>query len=98
MLVIGFGQLILNPDIKFGWLGKLGFIDFAGSSVVHSVGGWVALAILLIIGNRTGRFREGKKLFKEAILHLRHLVQSFYGLVGLGLMVVQMVQWILEFH
>ena len=53
-----------NPNIKFGWLGKLGFIDFAGSSVVHSVGGWVALAILLIIGNRTGRFREGKKTFQ----------------------------------
>ncbi len=50
-----------NPDIKTGWLGKLGFIDFAGSSVVHSVGGWVALAVLLIIGNRTGRFQEGKK-------------------------------------
>ena len=49
-----------NPDIKTGWLGKLGFIDFAGSSVVHSVGGWVALAILLIIGNRTGRFQEGR--------------------------------------
>ena len=40
-----------NPDIKTGWLGKLGFIDFAGSSVVHSVGGWVALAVLFIIGN-----------------------------------------------
>ena len=47
-----------NPLIKLGWLGKLGFIDFAGSSVVHSVGGWVALAILLIIGPRTGRFRS----------------------------------------
>ena len=50
-----------NPDVKTGWLGKLGFIDFAGSSVVHSVGGWVALAVLLIIGNRTGRFQDGKK-------------------------------------
>jgi len=39
-----------------GWLAELGFVDFAGSSVVHSVGGWVALAILLIIGPRTGRF------------------------------------------
>ena len=37
-----------NPDVKTGWLGKLGFIDFAGSSVVHSVGGWVALAVLLL--------------------------------------------------
>ena len=53
-----------NPDVKMGWLGKLGFIDFAGSTVVHSVGGWVALAILLIIGNRTGRFREGRKTFQ----------------------------------
>ena len=50
-----------NPDIKTGWLGKLGFIDFAGSSVVHSVGGWVALAVLLIIGNRPGRFQDGTK-------------------------------------
>ncbi len=50
-----------NPDVKTGWLGKLGFIDFAGSSVVHSVGGWVALAVLLIIGNRTGRYQKGQK-------------------------------------
>ncbi len=50
-----------NPSEKFGWLGKMGFIDFAGSSVVHSVGGWVALSVLLVIGNRTGRFREGAK-------------------------------------
>jgi Amt family ammonium transporter len=39
-----------------GWLGKMGFIDFAGSTVVHSVGGWVALAALLVIGPREGRF------------------------------------------
>lgn len=39
-----------------GWLGKMGFVDFAGSTVVHSMGGWVSLALLLIIGPRTGRF------------------------------------------
>lgn len=39
-----------------GWLGNLGFIDFAGSTVVHSLGGWVALAFLLIIGARKGRY------------------------------------------
>ncbi len=39
-----------------GFLAELGFIDFAGSSVVHSVGGWAALAILLIVGARAGRF------------------------------------------
>ncbi len=50
-----------NPTEKFGWLGKMGYIDFAGASVVHSVGGWVALSVLLIIGNRTGRFRDNAK-------------------------------------
>ena len=58
-----------NPTEKFGWLGQLGYLDFAGASVVHSVGGWIALSILLIVGNRTGRFREDdkKNLFKVAI-------------------------------
>ena len=45
-----------------GWLGKIGFIDFAGSTVVHSVGGWVALALLFIIGPRTGRFSPDGKV------------------------------------
>jgi Amt family ammonium transporter len=43
-----------------GWLADEGFIDFAGSTVVHSVGGWVALAALLVVGSRTGRFKNGK--------------------------------------
>lgn len=39
-----------------GWLQEFGFIDFAGSTVVHSVGGWVTLATLIVVGNRQGRF------------------------------------------
>lgn len=40
-------------------LADRGFVDFAGSSVVHSVGGWVALAAVIIIGPRLGRFIDG---------------------------------------
>ncbi|MFC0267078.1 ammonium transporter [Kushneria aurantia] len=43
-----------------GWLEALGFVDFAGSTVVHSLGGWVALAALLHIGPRRGRFIAGE--------------------------------------
>lgn len=39
-----------------GWLETIGFVDFAGATVVHSVGSWVALAAVLIIGPRIGRY------------------------------------------
>ena len=45
---------------SLGWLEWLGFIDFAGSTVVHSVGAWSALAAVIILGARTGRFEPGK--------------------------------------
>ncbi|MCY3911938.1 MAG: ammonium transporter [Chloroflexi bacterium] len=41
-----------------GWLSEMGFQDFAGSTIVHSVGGWAALAGILVVGPRLGKFRK----------------------------------------
>ena len=41
-----------------GWLNELGFQDFAGSTIVHGTGGWAALAGILIVGPRRGKFRS----------------------------------------
>ena len=44
-----------------GWLSQLGFLDFAGDSAVHSVGGWAALSGALILGPRIGKYgKDGK--------------------------------------
>ena len=41
-----------------GWLSQMGFKDFAGSTIVHSAGGWAALAGILFLGPRTGKFNK----------------------------------------
>ena len=43
-----------------GWLDALGFYDFAGSTIVHSVGGWGALAGVIVLGPRLGKYVRGK--------------------------------------
>ena len=51
----------LAGDASRGWLEALGFHDFAGSIVVHSVGGWIALAGALALGPRIGKYRHDGK-------------------------------------
>ncbi|MBN2209795.1 MAG: adenylate cyclase, partial [Sedimentisphaerales bacterium] len=49
------GSLLLG-DAGKGWLEAKGFCDFAGSTVVHSIGGWLALAGAIMLGPRTGKY------------------------------------------
>lgn len=43
-----------------GWLSERGFSDFAGSTIVHSVGGWAALAGVIVLGPRIGKYKDGR--------------------------------------
>ncbi len=45
-----------------GFLDAAGFLDFAGSTVVHSVGGWAALAGAIVLGARTGKYGPGGRV------------------------------------
>lgn len=45
-----------------GWLEGIGFIDFAGSTVVHSIGGWAALAGAIVLGPRIGKYSKDGKI------------------------------------
>ncbi|MCG9596142.1 ammonium transporter [Vibrio sp. Isolate25] len=60
-----------------GWLAQYGFVDFAGSTAVHAVGGWAALAAVIVIGPRLDRFKDGKTF------HHSSLVQTVTGVVFL---------------
>ena len=67
------GSWIWNSN---GWLKQMGFIDFAGSTVVHSLGGWCALAGVILLGPRLGRF--------SASGAIHQIPGHNIGMIGLG--------------
>lgn len=65
------------------WLAASGFIDFAGSTVVHSVGAWIALAGIIVLGPRIGRFdANGKPLPIHGHSHVLSALGAMLLLVG----------------
>ena len=74
--------------LKVGWLTEMGFVDFAGSTIVHSVGGWIALAGVIILGPRIGKYSAANKgkftgsSFPIAILGTLILWFGWFGFNG----------------
>lgn len=73
-------------DVPFALLENIGFVDFAGGTVVHTVGGWAALVAILMIGPRTDRFDENgnpKTLASHSsILSLQGALILTFGWIG----------------
>ncbi len=54
--------LVVTGSVRTtGWLSDMGFVDFAGSTIVHSVGGWIALAAVIILGPRIGKYSDANR-------------------------------------
>lgn len=62
-----------------GWLAQLGFVDFAGSTVVHSIGAWVGLAGTIILGPRIGKFKNGE---------IKHFAPSNHNFIVFGVFIL----------
>ena len=78
------GNYLLNDQ---GWLYALGFRDFAGSTVVHSIGAWVALAGIIVIGARNGRYD------KHGNLNRKDFIPSDLGYSTLGVFILWFGWW-----
>ena len=78
----------LGEAMNKGWLASIGFVDFAGSTIVHSVGGWIALSGILILGPRIGKFSIANKgkftgsSFPLAVLGILILWFGWFGING----------------
>ena len=84
-----------------GWLDQIGFYDFAGSTLVHSVGGWAALIGAIILGPRIGKYSKDGfiKPIRGHNLPLASIGVFYYGLVGMDLTgVLSYLLTLEEFH
>lgn len=77
------GNLLLETNEP--WLASLGFMDFAGSTVVHSVGAWVGLVGIYMVGPRLGRFNAQGKIMP--------IQASDYSYSFLGVMILWLGWW-----
>jgi Amt family ammonium transporter len=77
----------IAADNAGGWLENLGFVDFAGSTVVHSVGAWFGLAVVLVMGRARGALgaKDNLNRFRERIFPFRCWGRCCSGLAGLAL-------------
>ncbi len=75
---------LLNGDNP-AWLADLGFVDFAGSTVVHSIGAWAALAVIIVVGPRKDRFDENGK---------PRTIQGHNAVMAMGGALVLWIGWI----
>ena len=77
------GGLLETPT---GWLAELGFVDFAGSAVVHSLGGAVSLAAVMVIGPRKGAFSDASTLTgQNLVLSLLGVLFVWLGWFGFNM-------------
>ncbi len=72
-----------------GWLNTIGFHDFAGSTLVHSVGGWAALAGVILVGPRLGKYNSSSRItpitghsMTSAVIGTFMLWLGWYGFNG----------------
>lgn len=66
---------LYNPNVT-AWLADIGFVDFAGSTVVHSVGAWIGLVAIIMVGPRIGRFDKNGK---PQVLPSHNAVIALFG-------------------
>ena len=81
-----------------GWLGNLGFKDFAGSTIVHSTGGWAALAGAIVVGARLHKFPKdvpSRRHLHQMLPRLRS-ESSYCGWAGSVSTAAPSLQWTLR--